>query len=162
MRPPLTALAILALGSAVLTSCLQKSLDWYIPADAHEYVDLCVQDIGPDCEALQPTVRTLGRDISVLTTNGDTTEAFMAYARARGLTLEQFLASPLRERYARANIFPVDRFTTGTFTALDGAAHTFVCPDEWSCVMDGDITLNHSMDRKRTGTVYRASRVIFP
>lgn len=96
----------------------------------------------PDGEALQPTVRTLGHDISVLIRNGDATEAFAAYARA--------------------NIFPVDRFTPGTFAALDGTAHTFVCPDEWSCVMDGDITLNHSMDRKRTGTVYRASRTFFP
>ena len=162
MRPPLTVLVALALGSAVLTSCLKKSLDIYTPADAHEYVDLCVQDIGPDCEALQPTVRTLGRHISVLIRNGDATEDFEAYARDRGLTPEQFLTSPLREQYARANIFPVDRFTTGTFAALDGTAHTFVCPDEWSCVMDGDITLNHSMDRKRTGTVYRASRTLFP
>ncbi|AFD25144.1 hypothetical protein [Deinococcus gobiensis] len=64
----------------------------------------------PDGEALQPTVRTLGHDISVLIRNGDASEAFAAYARA--------------------NIFPVDRFTTGTFAALDGTAHTFVCPDK--------------------------------
>ncbi|WP_288403438.1 hypothetical protein [uncultured Deinococcus sp.] len=55
-------------------------------------------------------MRTLGHDISVLIRNGDASEAFAAYARA--------------------NIFPVDRFTTGTFAALDGTAHTFVCPDK--------------------------------
>lgn len=142
-------------GAALLSSCLKKSLDIYTPADAHEYVDLCVQDVGPDCEALLPTVKTLvktlGPEISVLINNGDFTERFTAYAQAHGLTLEGFLSSPLREKYARANIFPVGRLTTGTFRTLDGTPHTFVCQDDYTCVMDGNNAIAHSMPAQRNG-----------
>lgn len=160
VRPALLTLALV--GAALLTSCLKKSLDTYTPADSHEYIDLCVQDFGPDCEALQPTVKTLSHDISILITNGDATEEFTAYAKAHGLTLDQFLTSPLREKYARANIFPVGRLTTGTFKSLDGTPHQFVCQDDYSCTMDGKAGLSQSMPAKRTGTVYRTTGTIFP
>lgn len=117
VRPNLLVLALV--GAALLTSCLKKSLDTYTPADSHEYIDLCVQDFGPNCEVMQPTVNILSHDISVLIANHDATDEFTTYAKAHSLSLEQFLTSPLREKYARANIFLVDRLTTGTFKALE-------------------------------------------
>ncbi len=121
-----------------------------------------MQDSGPDCEALLPTVKTLGHDISVLIMNGDTTQEFTAYARAHGLTLEQFLTSPLRKKYARANIFPVGRLTTGTIAALDGKPHQFVCPDSFSCTMDGKWKLSVRTPPNSTGAVYAVASPVFP
>lgn len=149
-------------GVVLLTSCLRKSLDIYTPADSHEYIKLCVQDSGPDCEALLPTVKTLGHDISVLITNGDATQEFTAYATAHGLTLEQFLASPLREKYARANIFPVGRLSTGTIAALDGTPHQFVCRDAFSCTVDGNRELAVRTPPSSTGAVYAVASPVFP
>lgn len=160
VRPAMLALALA--GAALLTSCLKKSLDIYTPADSHEYIALCVQDFGPNCEALQPTVKTLSHDISILIGNSDATEEFTAYAKAHGLTLDQFLTSPLREKYARANIFPVGRLTTGTFKSLDGTPHQFVCQDERECVMDGTKHLFQQMPDQRTGSIYMTPRTIFP
>lgn len=152
---------VLCIG-ALLTSCLKKSLDTVTPTNSHQYIDLCVQDTGPSCEAMQPTVKTLSHDISILIPNSDATKEFTAYAKAYGLTLQQFLASPLREKYARANIFPVGRLSTGTFKALDGIPHQFVCQDDFNCTMDGQVHIFHSMPQQRRGTVYMTPRPIFP
>lgn len=138
MRSPLS-LGGLALA-LVLSGC-EAGLDLRTPSDAREYVRLCA--LGRDdlyCEAMLPTLRAVPGPVSVIMPNTGDTERLALLTDllvAKGLTVAAFRQDPaLQAAFARANIFPVGRLTTGIHRTLDGQEHRVVCepqdgvPDE--------------------------------
>ncbi|MPY65643.1 hypothetical protein F8S09_02895 [Deinococcus sp. SDU3-2] len=128
MRPllPLGGVAL----ALVLSGCGEPGLDLRTPSDAREYVRLCA--LGrPDiyCKAMLPTLREVQGPVSVILGGG--TEGLTRYLAGRGLTVADFQRDPaLQAAFARANIFPVGRLSTGTHRTLDGKAHAVRCwPD---------------------------------
>lgn len=76
-----------------------------------------------------PTLREVQGPVSVILGGG--TEDLTRFLAGRGLTVADFQRDPaLQAAFARANIFPVPRLTTGTHFTLDGKAHAVRCwPD---------------------------------
>jgi len=149
----------------VLSGCGEPGLDLRTPSDAREYVRLCA--LGHDdlyCEAMLPTLREVQGPVSVILPNTgdeDRLRLLTDLLAARGVTVAAFRQdAALQAAFARANIFPVQRLTTGTHRTLDGKEHRVMCgPDagmsEGTCQMDelsGVNQLHH--DPKAVGSIY--------
>ena len=91
--------------------------------------------------AIRRTLGTVSGPVSIIQPGPEAGRSFAQDLVARGLTPEAFSASDLALAYGRANIFPVDKLTTGVYSTLDGKAHQVECSaGASSCTVDGKIT----------------------
>lgn len=145
MATRLLGLPLLALA---LSACDPYGLDLYDPVDARDYARSCARSqIDVYCEAMLPTLAaTTGPVALIMPNEGDTerTAQLTDLLKEKGMTLQAFLRDEVaKAAFARANIFAVDRLTTGTHKTLDGRPHQVTCapkgpgtPQTVSCQMD--------------------------
>ncbi|ACO47103.1 hypothetical protein DEDE109153_05785 [Deinococcus deserti] len=127
-RHPLRCLGLVLM----LSACDPQGLDLYDPVDARDYARSCArgrEDVY--CEALLPTLAGIQGPASLIMPNIGDQERAAHLARLlgeKGMTVDTFLRrESAKAAFARANIFPVARLTTGIHATLDGKLHQVVC-----------------------------------
>lgn len=138
-----------------LSACDLRGLDLYQPVDAREYAQSCARSrTDVYCAALLPTLAATKGPVTLIMPNmGDDERnaALKAVLADKGLTVEAFRKDEAAQAaLARANIFPVDRLTTGEHRTLDGQPHQVRCaqdgqgtPPQVTCQIDSLVGWNH-------------------
>lgn len=129
MAKRLLGWSLLALA---LSACDIQGLDVYTPVNARDYARSCARSqTDVYCEAMLPTLAATQGSVSLIMPNTGDDERAVLLARLlteKGLTMEGFLRDEsAKAAFARANIFPVDRLTTGRHKTLDGKTHQVSC-----------------------------------
>ncbi|PTA67984.1 hypothetical protein [Deinococcus arcticus] len=147
-----------------LSACDLQGLDVYSPVSARDYVRSCARSATDVyCRALLPTLAAVSGPVTVLAPNlGDDERAALLgrLLAEKGLSTEAFLRDEAaKAAFARANIFAVDRLTSGLHRTLDGQPHQVRCALEGQrvpplevCSMDNLSGMNHL--QPGSGSVY--------
>lgn len=144
-----------------LSACDLQGLDLYSPVSARDYVRSCARSqTDVYCEALLPTLAAVQGPVAVLAPNmGDDerTAHLVRLLAEKGLSTEAFLRDEAaKAAFARANIFALDRLTTGVHRTLDGRPHQVRCdPGQEVCHVDDLSGVNRLQHRPPgNGSVY--------